>query len=150
MIDASTAEGRVLSLALGAIDIDHWSNLLESLPEGPQHGAMSDVCQRLDRRLVELGAPFRLREAPEMSQPWVEIALDDLKLGERQVLVDPKHADYAPVHSLAQDRPRAAAFTLLDILLQGLELAESERARLLAASAGGAVEEAAGVGGLAS
>ncbi len=148
VIDASTAEGRVLSLALGAIDVDRWSNLLESLQTGAQHGAMSEVCRRLDRRLSELGAPFRLREAPEMSQPWVEIALDDLKLGERQVLIDPHHADYAPVRTLAQDRPRAAAFTLLDILLQGLELPENERARLLAELARGAVEEAAGNGGL--
>ncbi len=137
VIDASTGEGRVLSLALGAIDVDHWSNLLAS-------SSRSELTRCIDRRLDQLDASFGLREAPEMNRPWMEVALEDLKLGRRQILVDPGRPEYAPVRSLARDRPEAAAFTMLDVLLHDVELPERERARILAAFAQPAVEEAAG------
>lgn len=41
-------------------------------------------------------------------------------------------------------RPDAAVFTLLDLLLQGLELSERARARVLAAAARHALAEADG------
>ena len=138
VIDASTAEGRVLSLALGAIDVDHWSKLME-------RSSRSTLSRRINTRLEELGAFFRLREASGLAEPWVEIALEDLRLGKRQIVVDPNHLEYAPVRALIKDHPEAAAFTMLDVLLHRIELPESERARILAAFAGPAVEEAAGV-----
>ena len=136
VIDASSAEGRVLSLALGAIDVDHWSNLLS-------RGSTSELSRRINSRLDGLGAFFRLREASGLTEPWVEIALEHLKLGERQVLVDPSHLEYAPVRALIADHPEAAAFTMLDVLLHRIELPDRERSRLLAAFARQAVDEAA-------
>ncbi len=132
VIDASTAEGRVLSLALGAIDVDHWSSLME-------RSSRSEMTRRIDRTLDELGAHFRLRETSGLAGPWVEVALEDLKLGRRQIVVDPAHLEYAPVRALGAENPEAAAFTLLDILLHRIELPASERARILAAFARKAV-----------
>ncbi len=137
VIDASTAEGRVLSLALGAVDVDHWSGLLE-------RGSHSSLSRRINRRLDALGAPWRLREASGLDRPWVEIALDDLKLGKRQIVVDPNHLEFQPVRALIDDHPEAAAFTLLDVLLHRVELPERERARILAGFAVAAVGEANG------
>ncbi len=144
VIDASTAEGRVLSLALGAIDVDHWSNLLDrSSSRHAQHAV--DLGRRINHRLDDLGAFFRLREVSGLTQPWIEIALEDLKLGKRQILVDLAHLEYAPVRALLESRDglEAAAFTLLDVLLHRIELPEREQARLLAAFARDAVAGAA-------
>lgn len=138
VIDASTAEGRVLSLALGAIDLDHWSSLLE-------RSSRSELSRRIDRKLERLGAAFRLREAAGLPEPWIEIALEDLKLGQRQILIDPSHQEAAPVRALVAEHPEAAAFTMLDLLLHRIELPESERSRILAAFAQPAVDEAAQV-----
>ncbi len=154
VIDASTAEGKVLSLALGAVDLDYWSSLLaRSLRWRRKHaGCRGEACvtcqemdlsRRINRRLDELGALFRLREVPTLPQPWIEIALEDLGLGKRQILIDQSHAEYAPVRALLSDHPQAAAFTVLDVLLHRVELAQRERARILAAFARRAVEEAA-------
>ncbi len=154
VIDASTAEGRVLSLALGAVDVDHWSNLLErssrqrraqhaSRQGRAQQAAESELSRRINSRLDQSGAFFRLREASGLPEPWIEIPLEDLKLGRRQVLVDPSHLEFAPVHALADDHPEAAAFTMLDVLLHRIELPESERSRILADFARQAVDEAA-------
>ncbi len=139
MIDASTEEGRVLSLALGAIDVDQWSRWLE---RGAGDGGR--LGRRVHRRLEDLGALFRLREVSGLPQPWLEIALEDLRLGRRQILFDPSHLEYAPVRALLEKEDLAtAAFTLLDVLLHRIELPERERARLLAGFAEDAVGEAA-------
>ena len=137
VIDASTAEGRVLSLALGAIDVDHWSSLLE-------RSSRSRLSRKINRRLEALGAPWQLREASGLSSPWVEIALDDLALGKRQIVVDPSHLEFQPVRALLDDHPEAAAFTLIDVLLHRLEQPPRERARVLADFAGAATFEANG------
>ena len=137
VIDASTAEGRVLSLALGAIDVDHWSSLLE-------RSSRSRLSRQINRRLEALGAPWQLREASGLSSPWVEIALDDLGLGPRQIVVDPSHLEFQPVRALLDDHPDAAAFTLIDVLLHRLEQPPRERARVLADFAGAATLEASG------
>ncbi len=152
VIDAATPEGRVLSLALGAIDLDHWSSLLErsSRSERARDGSSRlDLIRRINRRLDALGTFFRLRDVSGLSQPWMEIALEDLGLGRRQVLVDPSHLEYTPVRALLDSADSeappaaAAAFTLLDVLLHRVELPERERSRLLAAFAQEAVAEAA-------
>ncbi len=138
VVDSRAAEGRVLSLALGAIDLDHWSNLLDRAAE-------SELCRYVNRHLDSVAAPWRLREVPDLPEPWVEIALEDLRLGQRLILFDLSHLEFAPVRSLLANRPAAAIFTLLDVLLHRLDLPERERARVLAAVARSAVGEAAGL-----
>lgn len=134
VVDAGTPEGRVLSLALGAIDLDHWSQLLERATE-------SEVSRRLNRILDGLGEPWRLREAPELDQPVVEIALDDLALGRRQVLIDTAHPEFGELDS---SRPETAAFAVVAVVLERVGLTERSRARVLAAAAGRAMREAHG------
>ena len=97
----------------------------------------------LNRRLEELGEPWRVRWAndPERAAPIVEIALEDLGLGPRLVLVDLEHPELAPVGDRA-DRPASAAFTLVDLLLRRLSLQDRARARVLAAFARRAIGEA--------
>ncbi len=135
VIDAATAEGRVSSLALGAVDLDHWSNLLDRC-------SSTELCRRVNRSLETLRAPWRIRQGDGLPVPWVEIALDNLGLGQRQVLLDLDHLEFAPVRQLLARQPAAAAFTLLDVLLRGLDLADRERSRVLAAFAVAAVSEA--------
>ncbi len=145
VIDASTAEGRVLSLALGAIDLDQWSSLLErsSRSRRERDRFEAELVRLINRRLDEVGAVFRLRQVSDLPQPWIEIALEDLGLGKRQILVDLSHLEYAPVRAQLGVYPQAAAFTMLDVLLHRVELAERERARILAAFGRHAVEEGA-------
>lgn len=138
VVDSATAEGRVLSLALGAIDLDHWSDQLDRAVE-------SELCRYVNQHLDATGAPWRLREVPGLPEPWVEVALEDLRLGRRLVLLDLSHPEFAPVRGLLPSRPAAATFTLLDVLLHRLDLPEREQARVLAVLARSAVGEAAGV-----
>ncbi|MCP3961561.1 MAG: hypothetical protein GY719_27280 [bacterium] len=139
VIDAATAEGRVSSLALGAIDLDHWSSLLE-------RGFDSELGRRINRRLGRQGVRWRLREASDLPQPWVEIALEDLRLGRRLILVDLAHAELASARRLIETRPEAACFTVLDALLHRLDpggMEGRQLSRLLAAFARPAVRESA-------
>ncbi len=156
VVDASTAEGRVLSLALGAIDLDRWSSLLERSSE-------SELTLRINRRLGALRAPWRLRVGARRDgarrdgarrersdtaspEPWTEIALEDLALGHRQILLNLETPELAPACALLPARPAAAAFTVLDVLLHRLDLEERVRARILAAFAREAVAESAEAG----
>ena len=138
VIDSATAEGRVLSLALGAIDLDHWSSLMDRAED-------SELCRYVNQRLDQAGAPWQVLEAPDLPEPWVEIAQEDLRLGQRLILLDLSHLEFAPVRGLLASRPAAATFTLLDVLLHRLDLPERERARVLTLFAHSAVSEAAGL-----
>ena len=99
VIDASTPEGRVLSLALGAIDLDRWSTLLK-------HSVDTRLCEHINALLDSVNALWRLREAPGLSEPWVEIALEDLRLGQRLILLDMRHLEFAPVRRLLPEATR--------------------------------------------
>ena len=139
VIDAATPEGRVLSLALGAIDLDRWSKLL-------RHAVDTRLCQSINARLDGLNAPWRLRESTGLPEPWVEIALEDLRLGQRLILLDTSHLEFAPARHLLPQQPDAAAFTVLDVLLHRIDMADAQRARILAAFAETAVAGRAGLG----
>lgn len=91
VIDGGSEEGRVLSQALGAVDVDGWSKLLERTTESGQGSGR--LGWRIHRRLEDLGEPWRVRLLSGLDQPVVEIALENLKLGRRLVLVDLDHPD---------------------------------------------------------
>ena len=137
VVDAATAEGRVLSLALGAIDLDHWSALL-------QRATDTEATRRINRLLASLGEPWRVRAASGLGQPSVELALEDLGLGRRLVLVDLEHGAYAPVRDRLPEQPETAVFTALDLLLHRRSTADHDRDRVLAAAARRALEEVHG------
>ncbi len=135
VVDAATPEGHALSLALGAIDLDRFSELLERSRE-PQ------LCRRLNRQLAEAGAPWRVRDVPGLGEAVTELALEDAGLGERLVLTDLTHAEVEPLIRGAEAGPESAAFTLLDFLAHRCDLSPRARARLLATAARGALAEA--------
>lgn len=134
IVDGRTPEGKVLSRAFGAIDLDHWGDLLERCHE-------TEASRRIDRGLQALGEPWRLREAPELPEAAVEIALEDLRLGRRLVLVDPEHPDLAALLPMAESARRD--FALLDALAPHLEQGAGDAARVLGHFAAAAVEEVA-------
>lgn len=139
VVDGATAEGRVLSLALGAIDLDHWSTLLERATD-------TEATRRINRLLASLGEPWRVRAACGLGQPSVQLALEDLGLGRRLVLVDLEHCAYAPVRDRLPEQPETAVFTALDLLLHRRSTADHDRDRdrVLAAAARRALEEVHG------
>ncbi len=137
VIDASTAEGQVLSLALGAIDLDHWSSLLDRSSE-------SGLGQWMNSQLETLGEPWRVSAVPGLGEPMTELALEDLGLGRRLILIDPDHAELEPSRHHLSERPETAAFIALDLVVHRLDLTHHDRSRILAASARRALSEVHG------
>ncbi len=137
VVDAATAEGRVLSQALGAIDLDHWSALLE-------RGTDCGLSGGINRLLASLGQPWRVQRAAGLDPPVVELALEDLRLGRRRVLFDLDHDDFAPVREALPSRPATAVFTAFDLILHRSSVAETARERILAAAGRRALEEVDG------
>ncbi|MEE8523184.1 MAG: transglutaminase domain-containing protein [Thermoanaerobaculia bacterium] len=137
VIDSSTAEGRVLSLALGAIDLDHWSDLLDQSSE-------SGLGRWMNLELELLDEPWRVRAVPGLGEPMTELALEDLGLGRRLILIDPQHAELAPARRFLPDHPETAAFTAFDLVVHRLDLTDRDRSRILAASARRALSEVHG------
>ncbi|MEM7356563.1 MAG: transglutaminase-like domain-containing protein, partial [Acidobacteriota bacterium] len=135
VIDAAAPEGRVTSVALGAIDLDRWSGLLQQSLE-------TRLCSRINERLEALHAPWRVREVSGLPEPWTEVALEDLRLGRRLMLLDMDQLEFAPARRLLPQQLDAAAFTTLDVLLHRLDMSDRERAKILAAFAESAVSEA--------
>jgi len=134
VVDADTAEGRLLTRALGAVDLDRWSSVLADSRETP-------FTTQINRHLASLRSRWCVREARGLSEPWVEIALDNLRLGQRSIVIDREHLEFAPARCLLPHQPEAAAFAVLDVLAHRLEMTERSRARLLAASAETAIVE---------
>jgi hypothetical protein len=137
VIDASTAEGRVLSLALGAIDLDHWSELLDRSSE-------SGLGRWMNLQLELLDEPWRVRAVSGLGEPMTELALEDLGLGRRLILIDPQHAELRPARRFLPDHPETAAFTALDLVANRLDLTDRDRSRILAVSARRALAEVHG------
>lgn len=137
VVDAGTPEGRVLSLALGAIDLDHWSSLLERSSE-------SGLARWVNLQLEILGEPWRVRAAPGLGEPMTELALEDLGLGRRLILIDPEHPELAPARRFLPDRPETAAFVAVDLVVHRLDLTDRDRSRILSACARRALGEARG------
>ncbi len=152
VIDGGTAEGQILSRALGAIDLDHWSALLERSTD-------SELCGRINRLLESLGERWRVRRVTGLDRPSIELALENLRLGRRLVLVDFEHDEHAPVRGWLPAYPETAAFTALDLILRRGSVGERRyagprsgapararpgAARILAAAGRRAIEEVDG------
>ena len=77
VIDGSTPEGRVTSQAFGAIDLDHWGELLDRCRESP-------TSERVDRGLESLGEGWRLRSA--WGLPEAEMYANKVAVGKAPVV----------------------------------------------------------------
>lgn len=134
VIDASQAEGRVAGLGLGAVDLDEWSDLID-------RGTGSGLVAHLNDYLVSVGVDWRVALATPLSRPLKVVDLSLLGLGRRQVLIDPRSADFAAAGPRLDLRSDTAAFRLLDAVIDHLDLARYDRAQLLAELARRAVVE---------
>jgi hypothetical protein len=134
VVDGGTPEGAVLSRAFGAIDLDHWGDLLSRCYE-------TESTRRIGRTLQQVGASWRIRESPKLPEAVVEISLEDLRLGKRLVLFDLDHPDFAMARPATESAQ--GDFALLDLLSPRLDLESGTQSRVLAHFAAAALEEAA-------
>jgi transglutaminase-like putative cysteine protease len=135
VIDNRKPEGAVVLRALGAIDLDRWQGLLD--------GALNtDSGDLVNRRLEELGAPWRVRENLEQERAVEEVDLGRLKLGPCWVMVNPTHPDLEKAWARLGEGEEAL-FNVLERVIPRLDIPETEGAELLARLAASALGERA-------
>jgi len=136
VIDAGATEGEVTSLALGGIDLDEWSDLVDS-------SRLTPLPRRINEELAAARLPWRVEEAPGLGDRLRLVDLQAIRLGVAKVLIDPDHADFASAYRELAERPASAVLLALDVIAASLELPAAERGRLLAAVARRALSEVA-------
>jgi hypothetical protein len=138
LLDAETPEGRTVAASLGAIDLDRWGRRLERAVEVPILGVVAAYLREHDER-------WRCAASRGLGDKLATLDLQPLgrRLGDRLVLLDADDPLLASAERLRSSRPQAAAFALLDHMLEQLDIDGPRRARLLAPLAARAVEEAA-------
>ncbi|HLT37079.1 MAG TPA: ATP-binding protein [Enhygromyxa sp.] len=140
VLDADTPEGRTVAASLGATDLDRWGRRLERAIEVPVLGVVAGYLREQNER-------WRVAALRGLGDKVATLDLQPLgagrRLGDRLVLIDADDAWLIEAERLRPTRPHAAAFALLDHILDHLELGSDRRARLLAPLAGRALDEAA-------
>ncbi len=140
VLDGDTPEGRTVAASLAAVDLDRWGHRLARASETP-------LLQGLAQHLREQGERWRIAAVRSLGDPVATLDLRPLgasrRLGDRLVLVDTDDPFLLETERLRATRPHAAAFALLDHLLDHLDLGPERRATLLAPLAERAVHEAA-------
>src|SRR5690606_20510099 len=143
VLDADTAEGRTVAASLGATDLDRWGRRLERAVELPVLGVVAAYLREQNER-------WRCAALRGLGDKVTTLDLRPLgssrRLGDRLVLVDADDPFLHEAERLRSTRPHAAAFALLDHILDHLDLGSDRRARLLAPLAARALEEAAAFG----
>ena len=144
LLDSETPEGRTVAASLGAVDLDRWGQRLASSSELP-------ILTTVAGYLRDHGERWRLVGLRGLGERVATLDLRPLgasrAIGDRLVLVDLDNPWLEEAEHLRATAPHAAAFALLDHLLDHLELGGERRARLLAPLADRALREAAGQAG---
>lgn len=143
VLDDATAEGRTVADALGAVDLDRWSSWLD-------HGFATAVTLSLNSELRARGEDWGVLLSKGV--PGAMAVLDLATMGakvprfraSRIVLLDADVMWVRDAMTRAERSPRTAAFILLDIVIDRLDLPIERRARLLAGGARRALEEGFG------
>ncbi len=140
MLDADSPEGRTVAAALAATDLDRWGHRMA-------RGQDSPLLQALAQHLHGHGERWRLLAVKGLGpDPVATLDLRPLgarsRLGDRLVLIDLADPFLIETEQLRATRPHTAAFTLLDHLLDHLDLGAKRRAALLAPLAARALQEA--------
>ena len=140
VLDADTPEGRTVAASLGATDLDRWGRRMERATEVPVLGVVAAYLREQNER-------WRCAAMRGLGDKIATLDLQPLgasrRLGDRLVLIDAEDPWLLEAERLRPTRPHAAAFTLLDHILDHLELGIDRRAQLLAPLAVRAVDEAA-------
>jgi hypothetical protein len=139
MLDADTPEGRTVAAALAATDLDRWGHRMA-------RGQDSPLLQALAQHLHGHGERWRIAAVKGLGDPVATLDLRPLgarsRLGDRLVLIDAADPFLVETEQLRAARPHTATFTLLDHLLDHLDLGAKRRAALLAPLAARALQEA--------
>lgn len=129
MLDADSPEGRTVAAALAATDLDRWGHRMA-------RGQATPLLQALAQHLREQGERWLISAVKGLGDPVATLDLRPLgarsRLGDRLVLIDAADPFLVETEQLRASRPHTAAFTLLDHLLDHLDLAPRRRAALLA------------------
>ncbi len=140
VLDADTREARTVAASLGATDLDRWGRRLERAIEVPVLGVVAAYLREHNER-------WRCAAMRGLGDKVATLDLSPLgssrRIGDRLVLIDADDPFLLEAERLRSTRPQAAAFALLDHILDQLELGSDRRARLLAPLAGRALDEAA-------
>ena len=140
VLDGDTPEGRTVAASLAATDLDRWGHRLA-------RGQDTPLLQALAEHLREHGEHWRIAAVRGLGDPVATLDLRPLgakaRLGERLVLLEASDPFLLETERLRASRPHTAAFTLLDHLLDHLDLGPQRRAGLLAPLAERALQEAA-------
>jgi hypothetical protein len=146
LLDAETPVGRTVAASLGAIDLDRWGHRLARANEVLVLGIVASY-------LREQGERWRCVAVRGLDERVATLDLLPLgssiglgrRIGDRLVFVDAQDVWLLEAERLRPTRPHAAAFSLLDHLLEHLDLGNERRARLLAPLAALALTETAGL-----
>jgi hypothetical protein len=140
LLDAQTPVGRTVAASLGAIDLDRWGHRLARANEVLVLGIVASY-------LREQGERWRCAAVRGLGERVATLDLRSLgssrRIGDRLVLLDVDDAWLLEAERLRPTRPHAAAFALLDHLLEHLDLGTERRARLLSPLAALALTETA-------
>ncbi len=160
VLDENDPEGRTVADALGAVDLDDWSALISSSRRLPLLDAINEYLDELGTRWrllassrvrggaiksLDLGALRLRRRARARPRGAVDVELDLGALrGKRAIVVNESSEWIKDCTAMLATRPRVAVFTALDIIVDRLELAPDQHARVLAPAAREALMEATG------
>jgi hypothetical protein len=134
VIDAGAAEGEVTSLALGGVDLDEWSDLVD-------RSRASELSRGINHALEAAGVSWRVAETAQLGERLRLIDLRAIRLGSSRVLIDPDHTDFGTAYRELAERPASAVLLALDIIVADLEFPAAEQGRLLGAAAERALAE---------
>ncbi|MCA9714036.1 MAG: ATP-binding protein [Myxococcales bacterium] len=152
VLDDNDPEGRTVADALGAVDLDEWSALIAGTRPLPLLDAINEY-------LEEIGTRWRVLASPRVQGALKSLDLAALRLGRRaraetlelralrsrRVIVINEASEWIKdCAALLAARPRVAVFTALDIIVDRLELAPDQHARVLAPAAREALMEVTG------
>jgi hypothetical protein len=132
VVDGSQAAGRAAADALGAVDLDAWSERLDASDDG------GPLLSRVNRGLREAGARFRVRAGAGVGAPCVL----DLPRS-RDVLLDAATPWLVEAFGRAEGRPAAAALDVAERAAELVALPPAEQGALLAPFARAALRESA-------
>jgi hypothetical protein len=132
VIDGAQAAGRAAADALGAVDLDAWSDRLDASDDG------GPLLERVNRGLAHAGARFRVRAGDGVGAPCVL----DLP-GSRDLLLDAGTPWLAAARGRAAQRPAAAALEVAERAAELVGLPRADQGTLLAPFARAALREGA-------
>lgn len=140
VLDAASPEGCTVADALGAVDLDRWSALIDRAAANPLTDGMNRLLERCGedwcvRISTEVPGGLSVLDVGPLGSRLDGIA------GTRLVLMDRTLDWIASPRTRADDALDAAVFEALDQVTERLDLPVDRRARLLAAAARAAMDD---------